>query len=104
MDDYKKLTGYGLPVSFNKSSIEQDKGHSVLLKQFAIAARTQGGVSPISFERILRATELSLIIDELARKGGGVRDLTMPQENLQDDAEVSEEIVEQEEQKERSII
>jgi predicted dehydrogenase/threonine dehydrogenase-like Zn-dependent dehydrogenase len=105
MDDYRKLTGYGLPVSFNKSSIEQDKGHSALLKQFAIAARTQGGVSPISFERILRATELSLIIDELARKGGGMRDLTISQEKVHlDTSEVSEEIVEQEAQEERSII
>lgn len=104
MDDYRKLTGYGLPVSFNRSVLEQDKGHSTLLTNFVVAARTQNGVSPISFDRIVKATELSLIIDELARKGGGIRDLTLPQENVQDDSEIEQEVVPQEIEEERSII
>jgi len=103
MDDYKKLMGYGLPVSFNTSSFEQDKGHSKLLRDFIIAARTPDGISPISFERIVRASEMSLIVDELARKGGGMRDLTAQNvrgENVED----VDPIVEPEVEQERSII
>jgi len=72
MDDFKKLTGYGLPLSFNRSSGEQDKGHRTLLSLF-IRAVKEGRRAPISFERIESATRISLLVDELAREGGGSR-------------------------------
>ena len=63
MDDYKELTGYGLPRSFNQKTKRPDKGHSNLLTQFIKAAQGRGE-SPLSKERILQATKLSLEINE----------------------------------------
>ena len=71
MQDYKTLTGFGLPKLFYRYVRSADKGHYHLLKQFIKNARTQGAGSPIPFERIFMATKLSFITDRLARKGGG---------------------------------
>ena len=70
MDDYKELIGYGLPSSFNKKVSKQDKGHKNLLQKFVNSARMIGNTSPISYERILYATEISLVVDSLVRGGG----------------------------------
>ena len=65
MDDYKTLTGYGLPKSFNEKKKYSDKGHQNLITQFFDAIKN-GLPSPISRERILLATELSLEINNQA--------------------------------------
>ena len=73
MDDYKKLIGYGLLSSlFNKKTSSQNKGHEDLLQKFVNSAKIIGGTPPISYERILHATEISLVVDDLVRKGSGV--------------------------------
>jgi hypothetical protein len=76
MDDFLELRGYGLPVSFNKRLQTQEKGHSNLLKAFFKTVRTPHAQPPIPIKRILIATELSLIVDKLARMGGGREILT----------------------------
>ncbi len=70
MRDYLKLEGYGLPESFNKEVSSPDKGHKNLMTQFVKAAKMKNGKSPISVERILMATQISLVVDKLAREGG----------------------------------
>lgn len=65
LDDYKKLTGYGLPRTFNETTNYPDKGHKELLERFVRAAQT-GSATPLSHERILQATRLSLRVRELA--------------------------------------
>jgi len=72
MQDYKELTGYGLPASFNTKSKNSDKGHKILLTQFFTQAQSQNFIAPIPISRILLATEISLIVDKLARSGGGL--------------------------------
>ena len=76
MNDYQILTGYGLPLSFNKKVRIADKGHKQLLKLFIQAARIPNKNSPIPFERIYTATKTSLIVDQLARIGGGYKHLS----------------------------
>jgi len=67
MNDYKELTGYGLPKSFNKKTKSADKGHKNLIEQFFTAVKTKTAV-PLPIERIITATELSLIIDKKIRE------------------------------------
>lgn len=77
MEDYLKLKGYGLPVLFNNSSSLPDKGHKNLIEKFMEQAGKRDGKSPISFERIAVATEISLVVDELARVGGGFKKINL---------------------------
>lgn len=77
MNDFITLTGYGLPKSFTEKTRSQDKGHQVLLNRFFDAVKN-GTTGPVPLDRILLATELSLIVDDLARKGGGYIELTTP--------------------------
>ncbi|MFA6527458.1 MAG: Gfo/Idh/MocA family oxidoreductase, partial [Candidatus Babeliales bacterium] len=70
MDDFIALTGYGLPKTFTEASRKQDKGHQALLNQFFNAIKHESP-SPVPLDRILNATDISLIVDNLARKGGG---------------------------------
>lgn len=72
MNDFLELKGYGLPASFDKKVSVQEKGHEQLFAQFFKAAGDKNQPSPIPIERILRATELTLIVDKLARAGGGL--------------------------------
>lgn len=70
MDDYKILQGFGLPLSFNKKSSNPDKGHEDLLRKFFAAVRTDQ--KPVmSIERLYTVAHLTLVIDQLARHGGG---------------------------------
>lgn len=69
MNDYYELNGFGLSKSFDMHSKTQDKGHEVLLQEFFTATQAPNFQPPIPFERILLATEISLIVDELARTG-----------------------------------
>ena len=66
MNDYKELTGYGLPKSFNKKTKSPDKGHAHLITKFMLSVQT-GAPLPLSFDRIITATELSLKINQLAQ-------------------------------------
>ena len=69
MNDFYELNGFGLPKSFDMLSKTQDKGHEALLQEFFIATQTPSFQPPIPFERILLATEISLIVDELIKTG-----------------------------------
>ncbi len=71
MSDYKVLRGFGLPVSFNRKSKYPDKGHEELISKFIKSAKIDGAKPPVPLKRILDSTKLSLIVDKLARKGGG---------------------------------
>lgn len=77
MNDFYELTGYGMPLSFNQKSIAQDKGHENLINAFFQATRTAGAASPIPLQRIIAATQVSIIADRLAAKGGGFEYLNM---------------------------
>ncbi|MFH0898431.1 MAG: bi-domain-containing oxidoreductase [bacterium] len=76
MNDFVELTGYGLPFSFNKKVRMANKGHEILLKEFFTAA-TQLKPLPLSFERIAIATQISLIVDQIARSGGGYKNISI---------------------------
>ncbi|HBS48318.1 TPA: oxidoreductase [Candidatus Dependentiae bacterium] len=69
MDDYRQISGYG--VDINEKYLQQDKGHESLLNQFIDEVKKEDFVSPISSQRILFATKLSLIVDALSKQGGG---------------------------------
>ncbi|MFC1894563.1 bi-domain-containing oxidoreductase [Candidatus Dependentiae bacterium] len=75
LKDYKTLNGYGFPISFNKKTNYPDKGHYNLLSEFIKLAKIKNSKPPISVERILLATKISLIADKLARQGGGSIDV-----------------------------
>ncbi len=70
MDDYKTLTGYGLPKSFNQKTMSPDKGHQALLDQFFAAVR-HGSPLPMSKEHLYTVAYMTLVADQLARSGGG---------------------------------
>jgi hypothetical protein len=69
MNDFYELKGFGLPKNFNQSCKSQDKGHEVLLQQFFAATQSTNFQSPISYQRILQATEISLVVDDMIRTG-----------------------------------
>ncbi len=75
MEDFLTLTGFGLPKSFNQSAFSQDKGHEVLISKFFGALKTKNFEPPISIERLLDTTRLTLIIDQLACQGGGNQEI-----------------------------
>jgi len=72
MDDFLRLTGYGLPKVFTKQTYAQDKGHEALFSAFfqALAKPDFAVINP-PLQRALLATEISLVADKLARQGGG---------------------------------
>lgn len=76
MDDYVRLTGYGLSSSFNETMKIADKGHEALLTAFFKQVRQKTFVPPISIDRLISVAELTLMIDQLACEGGGNRELT----------------------------
>lgn len=71
MDDYVSLEGFGLPFAFNENVKQPNKGHETLINNFLRAIKQDEYVPPISIERLNQATELTLIVDQLALKGGG---------------------------------
>lgn len=71
MDDYKELQGYGLGKSFNATARQGDKGHQTLLKTFIEQAQGKRSAIPGLLQRQLQATRISLLVDVLARDGGG---------------------------------
>lgn len=75
LDDYKTLEGYGLSSSFDQTFSVTDKGHTALLEQFFANLKKPVFEPPIPLERLLRVARITLIIDELACKGGGTQDV-----------------------------
>jgi len=71
MDDYVSLEGYGLPFSFNENVKQPNKGDEALINNFLRSIKEDVYVPAIPIERLNQATELTLIIDQLALKGGG---------------------------------
>ncbi|MGZ6251298.1 MAG: bi-domain-containing oxidoreductase [Candidatus Chromulinivorax sp.] len=71
MDDYVSLQGFGLPFSFNEEVKQPNTGNEALINAFLRAVKESDYIPPVSFERMNKATELTLIIDQLALKGGG---------------------------------
>ncbi|MBP6869351.1 bi-domain-containing oxidoreductase [Candidatus Babeliales bacterium] len=71
MDDYVSLEGFGLPFAFNENVKQPNTGHEALIHNFLQAIKKDEYVPPISIEQLNKATELTLIIDQLALKGGG---------------------------------
>jgi hypothetical protein len=75
MDDYVSLEGYGLPFSFNENVKQPNKGEEALINNFLRSIKQDMYIPPISIDRLNQATELTLIIDQLALKGGGEQTL-----------------------------
>jgi predicted dehydrogenase/threonine dehydrogenase-like Zn-dependent dehydrogenase len=71
MDDYVSLEGFGLPFAFNENVKQPNKGHETLINNFLRAIKQNEYIPPIAIERLNQATELTLIVDQLALKGGG---------------------------------
>ena len=71
MDDYVSLEGFGLPFSFNENVKHPNTGHEILISKFLQAIKKDEYIPPISIDQLRKATELTLIIDQLALKGGG---------------------------------
>jgi predicted dehydrogenase/threonine dehydrogenase-like Zn-dependent dehydrogenase len=71
MDDYMKLEGYGMPSSFAESTPFPNKGHETLLNQFFTSFRKGYNATPIAWDHLDMVAELTLIIDQLACRGGG---------------------------------
>lgn len=75
MDDYVQLTGYGLDRSFDQVVRTPDKGHEALIRMFFTQVQQEIFAPPIPFDRLNRVAQLTLLIDELACKGGGEKEL-----------------------------
>lgn len=74
MDDYRELKGYGIAVADNLKTDLPDKGHEALMRKFFDAAQSKEIKLPDSYERLLIASELTLMVDKLARQGGGIHE------------------------------
>lgn len=75
MDDYIQLRGYGLARSFDQTIRTADKGHEFLMQKFFTEVRKEIFAPPIGFDRLNRVAALTLLIDELACRGGGDKEL-----------------------------
>lgn len=74
MDDYVRLTGYGLPASFEEKCKIRDLGYNKFMNAFFECARTRNMQNaPISYERLLTVAKINLTVDELVCSGGGER-------------------------------
>ncbi len=76
MDDYVTLEGFGLPFSFNENVKQPNLGQDILINNFLRAIKEDVYVPPIAIDRLILATELTLIVDQLALQGGGERSLS----------------------------
>lgn len=75
MDDYVSLEGFGLPFSFNENVKQPNTGHENLINSFLQAIKQDVYHAPITTNRLILATELTLIVDKLALQGGGEQTL-----------------------------
>ncbi|MBT4594416.1 Gfo/Idh/MocA family oxidoreductase [bacterium] len=72
IDDFYELSGYGLQPSFDGRAMYQDKGHRAILSEFFESVRSGVDRDFNRVNRLLLATEISIIADQLARVGGGM--------------------------------
>ena len=77
MEDYVTLRGFGLPSWFDEVVSSPDRGHAILINSFVQALSKDHFISPISFDRLYTGAQLTLIIDQLACEGGGIKKLTI---------------------------
>ena len=75
MDDYISLEGYGLPMTFNEYVKYPNTGQAALITKFMKAIQKTPYQAPLHLARLHQAPELTLIIDELALRGGGEKAL-----------------------------
>ncbi len=75
MDDYKVLRGYGTTPGFDETTSSPDKGHEILMRKFFTSLRDEQKPMPISIDRLLEVSHLTLVIDQLACQGGGSKEL-----------------------------
>jgi predicted dehydrogenase len=71
MQDFLKLSGYGLPASFSTIENNANAGHEALVRNFFEQVRQQQFNPPIPTDQLLLTAELTLIVDKLACEGGG---------------------------------
>lgn len=79
MEDYVTLNGFGLPSWFNEIVSTPNKGYKEVIQAFLQEIVNEKFNPPIDFARLETVTELTLIIDELACIGGGVKELKKEQ-------------------------
>lgn len=71
MDDYTTLTGFGVSRSYRAIKKKQDKGHAALMAAFFEALEQSRYVPPIAYDRLLDVTRITLVMHDLAQRGGG---------------------------------
>lgn len=78
MQDFIKLTGYGLPASFSSIVKTADTGHEALVTSFFEKLKQPASNLPIPVNDLVMISELILTIDKLACEGGGSTTITQP--------------------------
>ena len=76
MNDYLELQGFGLTPWFDEIVTTPNKGHEVLLKTFFEGIRSSQVQQPMSMQYLCMIAELTLVIDQLACQGGGVKEFS----------------------------
>jgi len=71
MQDFVKLTGFGLPASFSSIVKTPDSGHETLVTNFFDRIKHPECKLPIPVTDLVMISELILTIDKLACEGGG---------------------------------
>jgi len=77
MKDFLTLTGYGLSSWFDEVVSVADMGRESLIHEFFTGLREAEVSTPMSRERILSVAQITLIIDQLACAGGGIKSLNV---------------------------
>ncbi len=70
MEDYKVVTGYGLPHAFNRKTTHAQKGHQQLISAFFEQLQSQSPQQLHTLERLYDVAYTTLVIDKLAIGGG----------------------------------
>ncbi|MCK4499054.1 bi-domain-containing oxidoreductase [Candidatus Babeliales bacterium] len=71
LDDFISLKGYGVGTNFDQKVSYQDKGHKACLKSFFASVSAGKPMDRLVLESVFTATQISLIVDNLAQAGGG---------------------------------
>ena len=73
MEDYMKLSGFGVPATFDEATPLPDIGYTTLMHRFFNQLYTSSFVPPIPWDRLEKVAHITLIIDQLACEGGGLK-------------------------------
>ncbi|NBX77770.1 hypothetical protein EBQ93_00225 [bacterium] len=76
MNDYIQLEGYGLPLAFNEHVRTPQQGQKILLDAFFKSINQHPHHKETNLDRAYQATKITLLVDNLALKGGGEIELT----------------------------